>query len=67
MWGFTPLHEAAAKGKVEVCLLLLRSGASVHIPNSDNKTPLDVADPATRPVLTGEYRSPFPPLCPIFL
>lgn len=36
LWKFTPLHEAAAKGKYEICKLLLKvriiisPGESVH-------------------------------------
>ena len=26
LWKFTPLHEAAAKGKYEICKLLLKVG-----------------------------------------
>jgi len=26
LWKFTPLHEAAAKGKFEICKLLLKVG-----------------------------------------
>ncbi|OWR50508.1 Tankyrase [Danaus plexippus plexippus] len=52
-WGYTPLHEAAAKGKVDVSLL--QHGADPNIRNTEGKTPLDLADPATKPVLTGEY------------
>ena len=29
LWKFTPLHEAAAKGKYEICKLLLKVGNSV--------------------------------------
>nr|CAH7736018.1 unnamed protein product [Callosobruchus chinensis] len=35
---------------------LLQHGADVNIRNTEGKTPLEVADPTTRPVLTGEYR-----------
>ncbi|KAH9630579.1 hypothetical protein HF086_016083 [Spodoptera exigua] len=42
----TPLHFAAA---------LLQHGADPNIRNTEGKTPLDLADSATRPVLTGEY------------
>lgn len=61
LWKFTPLHEAAAKGKYEICKLLLKVrsifsnknviiykqyGADVHRKNRDNLTPLDlVKDP----------------------
>ena len=58
LWKFTPLHEAAAKGKYEICKLLLKVisifsnknyviiykqyGADVHRKNRDNLTPLDL-------------------------
>lgn len=35
---------------------LLQHGANPNIRNSEQKTPLDLADENTRPVLTGEYR-----------
>lgn len=55
-WNYTPLHEAASKGKVDVCIALLQHGANPNIRNSENKTPLELSDENTRPVLTGEYR-----------
>jgi len=42
--------------KLDVCLALLQHGANHTIRNSEQKTPLELADEATRPVLTGEYR-----------
>ncbi|KAI5640800.1 ankyrin repeats (many copies) domain-containing protein [Phthorimaea operculella] len=53
-WGYTPLHEAANKGKVDVCIALLQHGADPNIRNTEGKTCLDLADAATRPVLTGK-------------
>jgi tankyrase len=50
------LHEAAAKGKIDVTLTLLQHGANQELRNSENKTPLDLADANTKPILTGEYR-----------
>lgn len=35
---------------------LLQHGANPNIRNSEQKTPIDLADESTRPVLTGEYR-----------
>lgn len=58
-WHFTPLMEAAIKGKVEVCIVLQQNGADVNIRNADNKTALDLADPldsVIKSVLTGEYK-----------
>lgn len=41
----------------DFCLTaLLQHGADPNIRNTEGKTPLDIADPVTRPVLTGEYR-----------
>lgn len=55
-WNYTPLHEAAIKGKVDVCIVLLQHGADASIRNTDGKIPLDLADPSTRSVLTGDHR-----------
>lgn len=42
LWKFTPLHEAAAKGKYEIVRLLLKHGADPMKKNRDNSTPLDL-------------------------
>jgi len=42
LWKFTPLHEAAAKGKYEIVRLLLRHGADSTKKNRDGATPLDL-------------------------
>lgn len=77
-WNFTPLHEAAIKGKIDVCIsksppsprsshsilsfspppppALMQNKADCSIRNTDGKTALDLSDPSTRLVLTGEYR-----------
>lgn len=55
-WNYTPLHESVSKGKIDVCLALLQHGANTELRNSENKTPLDLADASTKPILTGEYR-----------
>jgi len=47
--------EAAIKGKIEVCIVLLQNGADVNIKNADGKTAMDLADPVAKSVLTGEY------------
>ncbi|XP_008207481.1 poly [ADP-ribose] polymerase tankyrase isoform X1 [Nasonia vitripennis] len=55
-WNYTPLHEAAIKGKIDVCIALLQHGADPNIRNTEGKTALELADTATKPVLTGEYK-----------
>ncbi|KAJ8686279.1 hypothetical protein QAD02_022073 [Eretmocerus hayati] len=55
-WNYTPLHEAAIKGKVDVCIALLQHGADPNIRNTEGKTAIELADLATEPVLTGEYK-----------
>ena len=47
-WNYTPLHEAAIKGKLDVCVVLLQNGADVHIRNSDNKTAIDLAETSAK-------------------
>ena len=42
LWKFTPLHEAAAKGKYEICKLLLKHGADPLKKNRDGNAPLDL-------------------------
>lgn len=42
LWKFTPLHEAAAKGKYEICKLLLKHGADPMKKNRDGNTCLDL-------------------------
>ena len=42
LWKFTPLHEAAAKGKYEICKLLLKHGADPSKKNRDGNTALDL-------------------------
>uniref|UniRef100_A0A2C9JPU8 Uncharacterized protein n=1 Tax=Biomphalaria glabrata TaxID=6526 RepID=A0A2C9JPU8_BIOGL len=55
-WNYTPLHQAAINGKVLVCLVLLQNGADPNITTVDGKTPINVAHPKAKPVLTGEYK-----------
>uniref|UniRef100_A0A8C1GGF7 Poly [ADP-ribose] polymerase n=1 Tax=Cyprinus carpio TaxID=7962 RepID=A0A8C1GGF7_CYPCA len=55
-WNYTPLHEAAIKGKLDVCIVLLQHGAEPTIRNTDGRTALDLAEPSTKAVLTGDYR-----------
>ena len=41
-WGYTALHEAAAKNKYEICKLLIESGAKISARNRENQTPFDL-------------------------
>ena len=41
-WKFTPLHEAAAKGKFDICKLLLKHGGDPTRKNHEGHTPLDL-------------------------
>ena len=42
-WRFTPLHEAAQKGRTQLCSLLVMNGADVCMKNQDGHTALDIA------------------------
>ena len=42
-WGFTPLHEAAQKGRTQLCSLLLAHGADPTLKNQEGQTPLDLS------------------------
>lgn len=42
LWKVTPLHESAAKGKFEICKLLLKHGADPAKKNRDGATALDL-------------------------
>ena len=42
-WGFSPLHEAAQKGRTQLCALLLAHGADPCLTNQEGQTPLDLA------------------------
>ena len=53
-WNYTPLHEAAIKGKTDVCVILLQHGADPTVRNSESKTPLNVTDLANKSVITGK-------------
>ena len=41
--GYSPLHEAAGSGQLELARLLLQHKADVSAKGDDGKTPLDVA------------------------
>lgn len=43
LWLYTPLHEAAAKSRTEICSLLISEGADINFLNCHNKSPLDLA------------------------
>ncbi len=43
LWQFSPLHEAASKGRTEVCSLLLSHGADPTTVNCHGKSAIDVA------------------------
>uniref|UniRef100_A0A671RGS2 Poly [ADP-ribose] polymerase n=1 Tax=Sinocyclocheilus anshuiensis TaxID=1608454 RepID=A0A671RGS2_9TELE len=61
-WNYTPLHEATIKGKIDVCIVLLQHGAEPTIRNTDGRTALDLAEPSTKAVLTGEVGNQDPVL-----
>jgi tankyrase len=42
-WAFTPLHEAAQKGRTQLCALLLAHGADPSMKNQEGQAPLDLA------------------------
>lgn len=42
-WNFTPLHEAAQKGRTQLCSLLILHGADVSLQNQEGQTAYDVA------------------------
>ena len=46
LWKFTPLHEAASKGKYDICRILLQHGADAYKKNRDGQSPLDLAKDA---------------------
>ena len=42
-WSFTPLHEAAQKGRTQLCSLLILHGADVNMKNQEGQIPYDLA------------------------
>lgn len=57
-WNFTPLHEAAQKGRTQLCSLLILHGADVLMQNQEGKSPYDLVTVRTFPP---------PPLCFLLL
>lgn len=54
LWKFSPLHEAAAKGKQEIVKLLLKNGGNPNLKNRDGASPIDlVRDPEVADLLRG--------------
>ena len=43
-WMFTPLHEAAQKGRTQVCCLLLAFGADPFAKTQDGLKPIDLVE-----------------------
>lgn len=41
-WAFTPLHEAAQKGRTQLCALLLAHGADPTLRNQEGQSALDL-------------------------
>jgi len=54
-WAFTPLHEAAQKGRTQLCALLLAHGADPTMKNQEGQTALDLA--TVRPRVRHFYMS----------
>ena len=54
-WNFTPLHEAAQKGRTQLCSLLILHGANVSMRNQEGELPYDLAT-------VSQYFSPTPHL-----
>lgn len=71
-WAFTPLHEAAQKGRTQLCALLLAHGADPTLRNQEGQSPLDLVTvsvssrcsrPSRRPhTPTSQKTSRFPPI-----
>lgn len=56
-WAFTPLHEAAQKGRTQLCALLLAHGADPTMKNQEGQTPLDLATVTTIIIITSIINS----------
>ncbi len=46
-WNFTPLHEAAQKGRTQLCSLLILHGANVNMRNQEGELPYDLSTVST--------------------
>jgi ankyrin repeat protein len=46
------LHYACEEGRVEICKLLLESGAKLDVPNREGVTPIQMAKPEVARVVT---------------
>ena len=56
-WQFTPLHEAAQKGRTQLCSLLLAHGADPYVKNQEGQTPFQVSGQEdVRCLLRFEYK-----------
>jgi tankyrase len=56
LWQFSPLHEAASKGRTEVCSLLLSHGADPTTVNCHGKSAVDVAATQVSHLLLYHFR-----------
>lgn len=65
MLGFTPLHEAAQKGRTQLCSLLLAHGADPRARNQEGQSPLDVASSEDVKCLLQDAMPPVNPSLPI--
>lgn len=55
-WQYTSLHEAASKGRTEVCAVLLAHGADPTLRNANGKNALELAAQPLRDSISRESR-----------
>lgn len=55
-WNFTPLHEAAQKGRTQLCSLLILHGANVNMSNQEGEIPYDLATVSHAPMSCDPYQ-----------